>query len=97
MKRALVGSTTVSALLLGGLATAAPASAAGERWPVSRPGSTGTDVRTVQHLLRHQHYGDRGDSGLEVDGAFGPATTAAVRAFQRDHRLPPDGAVGPAT
>jgi peptidoglycan hydrolase-like protein with peptidoglycan-binding domain len=86
MKYALICLSTVSALLLGGLATAAPASAAGERWPVCRPGTAGTDVRTVQHLLRHRHDGDRGDIGLEVDGTFGPATAAAVRDFQREHR-----------
>ncbi len=89
--------TATAALVLGGLTAAGPAAAAGESWPVHRQGSVGTDVRTVQSLLRHRHYGDHGDSGLRVDGSFGPATAAAVRTFQRDHRLPVDGIVGAAT
>ena len=32
-----------------------------------------------------------------TDGAFGPHTEAAVRAFQRDHQMVPDGIVGPKT
>ena len=35
--------------------------------------------------------------GVPVDGNFGPKTEAAVRAFQRDHSLVPDGIVGPET
>lgn len=35
--------------------------------------------------------------GAHVDGKFGRKTEAAVRAFQRRHRLVPDGIVGPKT
>jgi len=35
--------------------------------------------------------------GVTADGAFGPGTEAAVRAFQRGHGLVPDGIVGPKT
>ncbi|HKP76157.1 MAG TPA: N-acetylmuramoyl-L-alanine amidase, partial [Longimicrobiaceae bacterium] len=35
--------------------------------------------------------------GVEQAGVFGPRTEAAVRAFQRDHGMVPDGIVGPKT
>lgn len=43
----------------------------------------GSRVKVVQHLLH-----------LLPDGIFGPLTEEAVRDFQRDHRLEPDGIVG---
>ena len=57
-------------------------------------GSSGTDVSTMQTYLIHMgyHCGDRG-----VDGIFGSATKAAVRAFQADHGLQVDGICGPKT
>jgi peptidoglycan hydrolase-like protein with peptidoglycan-binding domain len=57
-----------------------------------RRGQTGAAVRAVQNLLA-QKYG----AGIVVDGAFGPATDAAVRAFQQAHGLSVDGIVGPQT
>ncbi len=49
--------------------------------PVLKLGSTGPDVRIVQELL-------------QVDGIYGTATQAAVKAFQRANDLVPDGQVG---
>jgi peptidoglycan hydrolase-like protein with peptidoglycan-binding domain len=38
-----------------------------------------------------------GITGTNVDGKFGPNTEAAVRRFQRNHDIVPDGIVGPKT
>lgn len=55
--------------------------------PTLRRGSRGDHVRHLQRRL----------GGLKVDGIFGPATEAKVRAFQRSRRLVVDGIVGPKT
>ncbi|HYJ75779.1 MAG TPA: peptidoglycan-binding protein [Kineosporiaceae bacterium] len=60
-------------------------------WPVVRKGDQNHPVRTLQDLLRA-----RGHS-VTVDGIFGPATEAAVRAFQQEKHLAVDGVVGPIT
>jgi hypothetical protein len=54
--------------------------------PTFRRGSKDELIKTVQQKV-----------GVDVDGKFGPRTEAAVRAFQRDHELVPDGIVGPKT
>jgi len=54
--------------------------------PTLRRGSTGEAVTSLQQKL-----------GLTADGQFGPATEAAVRAFQRSKNAVPDGIVGPRT
>jgi murein DD-endopeptidase MepM/ murein hydrolase activator NlpD len=71
----------VALVFLTGAASAAPASAA-----------TPADVAALQVALRaHGLYGGA------VDGIAGPATAAAVRAFQARAGLEVDGIAGPAT
>ena len=57
-----------------------------------RAGASGLLVAEVQRLLCLI-----GDSPGQVDGVFGPATTAAVRRFQRAQRMTADGIVDAAT
>lgn len=59
--------------------------------PILRSGSRGPAVRDLQHALTAAGF------PATVDGAFGPGTDAAVRAFQRARGLTPDGVVGPRT
>lgn len=54
-------------------------------------GDKGDKVRELQTKLKSLGY------NVEVDGAFGPATDAAVEKFQKDKKLAVDGAVGPKT
>ncbi|MFC4858389.1 peptidoglycan-binding protein [Actinophytocola glycyrrhizae] len=72
-------------LLLAPQASALPA------WPTVGQGDGGPNVTTVQYLLRHHGH------GIAADGAFGPATKAAVVSFQSAHDLTADGSVGPRT
>jgi peptidoglycan hydrolase-like protein with peptidoglycan-binding domain len=60
-------------------------------WPLVRQGDQHHPVETLQYLLRAR------GRNLTVDGIFGPATDAAVRAFQQQRGLAVDGVVGPAT
>ena len=60
-------------------------------FPLTTEGDQEHPVRTLQHLLRARGH------AVTVDGAFGPLTTAAVRAFQQSRSLAVDGDVGPAT
>lgn len=54
--------------------------------PTLRRGATGDLVKRVQTRI-----------GVDADGKFGPATETALRQFQRDNHLVPDGIVGPRT
>ena len=67
---------------------------AGKNWPTLRRGSKGDSVRECQTLLEKAGY-SVGSCG--IDGDFGRATLAAVKAFQADHGLVVDGIVGPVT
>lgn len=59
--------------------------------PPVREGDSGDCVLAVQNTLSAR------GAAVGVDGAFGPATRAAVENFQRDNGLPVDGVVGPET
>ena len=62
--------------------------------PTIRRGNKGADVIECQTMLTRLGY-DIGKTG--IDGDFGRATEAGVKAFQSDHRLVVDGVVGPMT
>ena len=84
-----------------------PASAAiATSFSVQAEGDRGTDVLTVQQLLRFHQAPRASSTGgrtvvvgavnpvvAPIDGVFGPSTTAAVRAFQGSRGLPPTGIV----
>lgn len=55
-------------------------------------GARGPAVKELQSSLKELGF-DPGD----IDGIFGPSTTAAVTAFQRDRNLFADGMAGPQT
>lgn len=59
-----------------------------------RKGSRGEDVRYCQDILMANGY-YVGNSG--ADGIFGTKTLEAVKLFQKEHGLDPDGIVGPLT
>lgn len=52
--------------------------------PTLRRGDSGAHVEALQRAI-----------SAAVDGDFGPRTEAALRAFQRNHGLVPDGIAGP--
>jgi GH24 family phage-related lysozyme (muramidase) len=59
--------------------------------PVLKRGATGQAVERLQRRLSAAGH------PIAVDGAFGPGTVRAVKAFQGAHGLQADGVVGPAT
>ena len=59
--------------------------------PILRQGAQGPDVTTLQTLLCDAV------ERVRVDGAFGPETADAVKAFQKANGLTVDGVVGPKT
>jgi hypothetical protein len=68
-----------------------PAGAQPGSEPMLQDGDTGAAVNTLQTRL------NAWGATLIVDGDFGPATLAAVKAFQTAHQLSVDGIVGPLT
>jgi peptidoglycan hydrolase-like protein with peptidoglycan-binding domain len=64
---------------------------------VLKRGNRGNDVRTIQYFLNFLAFFNDRLVDLNVDGIFGPATENAVKTFQREYGLTPDGIVGRAT
>lgn len=60
--------------------------------PVLKEGSSGPEVVTLQQKLK-----EAGFNPGQCDGDFGPATRAAVMAFQKSEGLLADGIAGPRT
>ncbi|MER7658163.1 peptidoglycan-binding protein [Streptomyces albidoflavus] len=79
----------VCAAVMVSLGLTQPAAAAD--WPNVATGATGADVGTAQYLLRsHGH-------DIAADSDFGPATKAAVVAFQQSKGHAADGVIGAET
>lgn len=76
-------------LKLPGQAAAAPGQGSG---PLVRKGYSGEPVKRLQERLAALGHDPKG-----ADGAFGPNTEAAVKAFQAANGLEADGVVGPKT
>lgn len=64
---------------------------------VLREGSTGVGVSIVQFYLSTVNLFYSTVPAVDIDGVYGPATTAAVKAFQRQFNLTQDGIVGKKT
>ena len=60
-----------------------------QSWPVDNPPISHSETRALQEALTALGYDTRG-----VDGMAGPNTRAAIRAFQEDHGMAPDGYAG---
>lgn len=84
---------------VGGIATAAPAAAAGQCVDYQySAGGDGGCVANIQTLLNaFQINGPSGYTQLAVDGEFGAQTQSAVVAFQTYWGLQADGVVGAET
>lgn len=61
-------------------------------FPANRQGLATADIAALQEQLIRLGY-----TPGEADGVFGPATSSALREFQLDHGLVPDGYPGEAT
>ncbi len=86
----------VLALVVAGFLVAASQAFAAD-WDLGpttlRQGNSGTYVMHLQQALN----ANGANPTIVADGAFGPLTNAAVKAFQLAHAQPADGLVGPIT
>ena len=62
-----------------------------------KEGMHGEDVRALQRQLSSLGYADAHGHPLKADAGFGPATKAALKAYQAKNHLEADGIAGPAT
>ena len=83
-RRSPVAATMAVGLAVAASATVAPGISEAHR--VTRAAGLSGGLSAVQSAL-----------GVQADGVMGPATRAAVIAFQREKGLAPDGVVGPLT
>lgn len=95
--RALLALVMLGSLTLLGTAVTAGPAHADDCYTWNRTlaqGASGEDVRQLQiRVAGYPGYG----AVIAVDGAFGPATKAAVTRFQQAYGLPADGIAGPQT
>jgi zinc D-Ala-D-Ala carboxypeptidase len=89
MRKVLISALLAGATLIGGVAAAAPAQAAGRCVDYQySSGGYSTCVGYIQSILRQYNQ------VTAVDNNFGPATLTAVKQFQRGNGLTADGVVG---
>jgi peptidoglycan hydrolase-like protein with peptidoglycan-binding domain len=69
----------------------------GAAMPILHQGSTGAVVSSLQQILTNGASGQWNTSPGAIDGNFGPATAASVKAFQNWGGVNPDGKVGEQT
>jgi len=88
----VVRGVTIDESVLAGAPIRVSAQTAEERMLLLKnPMMQGDDVRSVQQALNSS------GAKLLIDGVYGSATAAAVRSFQQQKNLAPDGIVGPST
>lgn len=91
--QALPPSGSLDADTAAALAEAVAPEETDDRTPILLLGTQGAAVSQWQEFLVQQALLQPGS----VDGEFGPVTRSATIAFQTQHRLVPDGVVGPKT
>lgn len=102
MKKILTG--LIVALMAWGVSfSTVSASAPGFHHPadwnknsILRKDTHGVEVKNMQYIINVlRFYTD--SSVIDSDGIFGPKTEAAVKKYQKSHKLAVDGVVGPKT